>query len=87
VEKSLLAGCQCIVLGGDHSLAIGSITGHSRVHSDFGIIWIDAHADINPPMLSPSGNVHGMPLAFVVNELRDTIPNDLPPQFDWLKPW
>lgn len=86
VEKSVRAGNQCIVLGGDHSLAIGSISGHARVRSDLGVVWVDAHADINPPKLSPSGNVHGMPLAFVLHELRDAIPSDLPSQFAWLQP-
>ena len=65
VEKAARGGSQCVVLGGDHSMSIGSIAGHARVHSEFGIIWIDAHADINPPTMSPSGNAHGMPLAFL----------------------
>ena len=87
VEKAARGGSQCVVLGGDHSMSIGSIAGHARVHSEFGIIWIDAHADINPPTMSPSGNAHGMPLAFLAHELRDMIPTDLPAQFDWLQPW
>jgi len=58
-----------LVLGGDHSIAIGTIAGLSRhYHSlqrKMGLIWIDAHADMNTPESSPSGNVHGMPLACV----------------------
>lgn len=59
-----------IVLGGDHSIAAGSIAGTSsfyrRQNKKIGLIWIDAHTDMNTPQTSPSGNVHGMPLAAVV---------------------
>lgn len=51
-----------IVLGGDHSIAIGSVTGCSRLERT-GVVWVDAHGDFNTPESSPSGNVHGMPLA------------------------
>ncbi|MFD1598869.1 arginase [Halobellus rarus] len=51
-----------LVLGGDHSVAIGSVTGSAR-NADIGAIWFDAHGDFNTPETSPSGNVHGMPLA------------------------
>jgi len=51
-----------IVLGGDHSIAIGSVTGCSR-HQRTGVVWVDAHGDFNTPESSPSGNIHGMPLA------------------------
>ncbi|GIW21817.1 MAG: arginase [Candidatus Sericytochromatia bacterium] len=56
-----------LVLGGDHSLAIGSIAGISKYYKEknqeFGLIWFDAHADFNTEDTSPSGNIHGMPLA------------------------
>ena len=56
-----------IILGGDHSIAIGSVAGiasyYRRRNQRIGIIWIDAHADVNTPDTSPSGNIHGMPLA------------------------
>jgi arginase len=59
-----------LVLGGDHSVAMGTVAGmatHFREHGErIGVIWIDAHADMNTPQSSPSGNVHGMPLACVV---------------------
>jgi arginase len=59
-----------LVLGGDHSIAIGTISGLSRYYREknakIGVIWIDAHADMNTPDSSPSGNVHGMPLACCV---------------------
>jgi len=51
-----------IVLGGDHSIALGSVTGCSRRRRT-GVLWVDAHGDFNTPDTSPSGNVHGMPLA------------------------
>src|SRR5579875_1118338 len=52
-----------LILGGDHSLALGSISGVAKVHRDVGILWIDAHADFNTPDTTPSGNIHGMILA------------------------
>lgn len=59
-----------LVLGGDHSIAMGSIGGAARFYErqgkKIGLIWIDAHADMNTPETSPSGNVHGMPLASVI---------------------
>lgn len=55
-----------IVIGGDHSIAIGTIAGVSEFHrkknDQIGIIWVDAHADMNSPKSSPTGNIHGMPL-------------------------
>jgi len=52
-----------LVLGGDHSVAIGTLGGLASVHGPGGVLWIDAHSDINTPETSPSGNVHGMALA------------------------
>ena len=52
-----------VVLGGDHSVALGTLAGLRRVHGPGGVIWIDAHGDLNSPETSPSGNVHGMVLA------------------------
>lgn len=63
-------GSTPITLGGDHSLAVGSISGVSRAFRDkgrkVGLIWVDAHADMNTPDSSPTGNVHGMPLAHLL---------------------
>ncbi|OWZ84452.1 arginase [Natranaerobius trueperi] len=53
-----------IVLGGDHSIAMGSIAGMKKAKGEMGVIWIDAHSDLNTFETSPSGNIHGMPLAF-----------------------
>ena len=59
-----------LVLGGDHSIAIGSISGFSsycrQQNKTPGLIWFDAHADMNQPETTPSGNIHGMPLAVVL---------------------
>lgn len=67
VEKSLAEGRMPLVLGGDHSLAIGSIAGTSnhfaREGEPVGLIWFDAHGDANTPDTTPSGNIHGMSLA------------------------
>ena len=67
VLKTLEAGMVPMVLGGDHSVAAGTVAGvaefYRRQNQKVGLIWIDAHTDINTPESSPSGNVHGMPLA------------------------
>ncbi len=61
-----------IIMGGDHSLAMGSVTGaarHSRaIGRELFVLWLDAHADFNSPQTSPSGNMHGMSLAMLVGE-------------------
>jgi arginase len=57
------AGKFPLVLGGDHSIAIGTLAGLSDKYSNLGVIWYDAHADLNTAETSPSGNIHGMPLA------------------------
>lgn len=62
VATSVHAGHFPLVLGGDHSLSLGSIRGAAKV-KNLGVIWIDAHADFNTEMTTPSGNIHGMPLA------------------------
>ena len=68
--KTLESGKVQIVLGGDHSVAAGTVAGvaefYRRQNQKIGLIWIDAHSDINTPESSPSGNVHGMPLAAIM---------------------
>src|SRR5579885_494115 len=70
VEGSANEGRVPLVLGGDHSVAMGTVAGmsrHFRARGEkIGLIWIDAHADMNTPESSPSGNVHGMPLACII---------------------
>ncbi len=63
VAEARAAGFLPLVLGGDHSVAMGTLGGMARVHGAGAVLWIDAHADMNRPGTSPSGNVHGMPLA------------------------
>jgi arginase len=55
-----------LVLGGDHSVAIGTIGGLAAAHGPGGLLWIDAHGDANTPETSPTGNVHGMPVAIAL---------------------
>ena len=64
VAETIEAGELPVVLGGDHSIAIGSVGGASDA-GPVGVLWIDAHADYNTPEASPSGNIHGMPLAIL----------------------
>lgn len=70
VDKAAGRGQMPLVLGGDHSVAIGTVSGLARhyrkQHKSIGLIWVDAHADMNTPKTSPSGNVHGMPLACLI---------------------
>jgi len=63
VESSVKLGRFPLILGGDHSLSIGSIAGISPHYENLGVIWYDAHGDLNDSETSPSGNIHGMPLA------------------------
>ena len=67
IDVSVREGGFPIVLGGDHSIAMGTLNGLTRARGSApGIVWIDAHSDINSPLSSPSGNVHGMPLWFAL---------------------
>src|SRR6266702_7467118 len=79
VIKALEDGMTPLVLGGDHPLAAGSISGvaefYRRQGQKIGVLWIDAHSDINTPETSPSGNVHGMPLAALLGLGPDLLGN------------
>ncbi|MCY7751745.1 arginase [Bacillus haynesii] len=63
VDKIVASGAFPLVLGGDHSIAIGTLAGLVKHYQNLGVIWYDAHADLNTKETSPSGNIHGMPLA------------------------
>lgn len=63
VYCSLTANSFPLVIGGDHSIGLGSIAGSSKYFKEIAVIWVDAHGDINNSETSPSGNIHGMPLA------------------------
>ncbi|HEY0978550.1 MAG TPA: arginase [Flavobacteriales bacterium] len=69
VYKYLRSNIFPIVIGGDHSIAIGSVSGTKMAFPNerVGVVWIDAHADLHSPWTTPSGNVHGMPLALLMN--------------------
>uniref|UniRef100_H3DMU9 Arginase n=1 Tax=Tetraodon nigroviridis TaxID=99883 RepID=H3DMU9_TETNG len=84
VSRAVGAGHTLVMLGGDHSLAIGSVGGHAQQCPDLCVIWVDAHADLNTPMTSPSGNLHGQPVSFLLKELRDKVPDI--PGLSWVKP-
>jgi arginase len=77
VVKTLEQGMIPLVLGGDHSIAAGTVSGvaefYRRQEQRIGLIWIDAHSDINTPATSPSGNVHGMPLAAILGLWQDDL--------------
>ena len=85
---ALQAGCTPLVIGGDHSIAMGTISGvaaHYRAQQqDIGLIWFDAHGDMNVPETSPSGNIHGMPLAHLLGRGDHDLANilDLCPTVD-----
>ena len=66
VEQAIADGTVPVVLGGDHSIAIGTQAGLARHSKDRGLIWFDAHADFNTPESSLSGNIHGMPVSAVL---------------------
>lgn len=80
-ERKAGEGKFCLVLGGDHTIGTGSLAGMLSVHPDAGIIWVDAHADINTPDCSSSGNMHGMPISFLMRGLVDSAKV---PGFEWL---
>ncbi|KAB0375323.1 hypothetical protein FD755_013815 [Muntiacus reevesi] len=84
VSRAVAGGYSCVTVGGDHSLAIGTISGHARHCPDLGVIWVDAHADINTPLTTASGNLHGQPVSFLLRELQDKVPQL--PGFSWIKP-
>jgi arginase len=69
-------GALPLVLGGDHSVALGSLVGMAKVRGVGGVVWIDAHGDLNTPETSPSGNVHGMVLAAALGLAGDSFRRD-----------
>lgn len=78
---------RCVLtLGGDHSIAIGTISGtakaiRERLGREMAVIWVDAHADINTPETSDSGNIHGMPVAFLTGLAKEKRED----MFGWIK--
>ncbi|KAJ9648917.1 hypothetical protein H2199_000830 [Coniosporium tulheliwenetii] len=86
VYEHASAGRFVLTLGGDHSIAIGTISGtakatRERIGRDIAVIWVDAHADLNTPETSESGNIHGMPVAFLTGLAKE----DREDCFGWIK--
>ena len=80
VSASLKADRMPVVLGGDHSIAIGTLAGvyegtRDKVDNDYGVIWLDAHGDFNTPDITPSGNIHGMSLALSAGQGGKWLPS------------
>lgn len=73
-KKVIKQGHFPLFIGGDHSIAIGTVAAVTNSEPT-GLIWIDAHADFNTPGTSPSGNIHGMPLAVLIGEGHDSLVN------------
>lgn len=72
-----------LILGGDHCISIGTISAIKKTRPDTKIVWVDAHGDINTPQTTNSGNMHGMPIAFLMGLVQggNTLPG-----FDWFAP-
>jgi arginase len=86
VYNHAMSGKLVLTLGGDHSIAIGTVSGtaraiRERLGRELAVIWVDAHADINTPETSESGNIHGMPVAFLTGLATE----DKEDTFGWLK--
>ncbi|KAH3686573.1 hypothetical protein WICPIJ_002449, partial [Wickerhamomyces pijperi] len=70
-----------LTVGGDHSIGMSTLLAFVNQNPDGGILWIDAHADLNTPETTPSGNLHGLPVAFAMGLKEE----NWPPHFDWIK--
>jgi arginase len=79
VDDAVAQGFLPLVLGGDHSIAMGTLGGMARARGAGAALWIDAHGDLNRPSTSPTGNVHGMPLAAALGAAGDAFLSDVYP--------
>ena len=79
VESASGDGWLPLVLGGDHSIALGTLGGMAATFGPGAVLWFDAHGDMNTPETSPSGNVHGMPLAAALGQAQDGFRSDVWP--------
>lgn len=77
VDEEIVKNRFPLVLGGDHSIAIGSLAGIAKHYENLGVIWYDAHGDLNSGETSPSGNIHGMPLAVSLGSGHEKLTNIL----------
>ena len=76
VARAVDEGFLPLVLGGDHSVALGTLGGLARMKGPGGVLWLDAHGDLNRPETSPTGNVHGMPLAAALGRAGSEFESD-----------
>jgi arginase len=83
IEEKIKVGRFPLLLGGDHSIGIGSLAAVMKARPNTGVLWIDAHADINTPDISESGNMHGMPVGLLMEGID--IDYDELPGLGWLK--
>merc|ERR1719300_823198 len=83
VKREITNGNFVLSLGGDHSISIGTVAGHLAADPDCVVVWVDAHSDINTLSSSQSGNMHGMPLSFNIQQLQEEFPH---PDMNWLTP-
>ena len=74
-KQAVDAGDFPLFIGGDHSVSVGPVSAVAREDEPTGLIWVDAHGDFNTPETSPSGNIHGMPLAALIGEGHDNLVN------------
>lgn len=83
VYQNALKDVFVLILGGDHCISIGTVPGILKARPNTGIVWVDAHADINTPLTSSSGNMHGMPLGLLLGQYAEVkkLPN-----FSWFEP-
>ncbi|KAJ2786587.1 Arginase, catabolizes arginine to ornithine and urea [Coemansia interrupta] len=82
VREHCEAGRMAVTLGGDHSIAMGTLVGSTAVYGDdLCVVWVDAHADINTPSTTTSGNLHGCPLAYILGLCQASTPSD---PFAWV---
>lgn len=80
VKQSAAEGNIPVTIGGDHSIAIGTVAGSFHEHPDSCLLWIDAHADINTPSTTDSGNLHGCPVSFIMGLDSE----NCPPELQWV---
>mmetsp|Transcript_2915 Transcript_2915/g.6802 ORF Transcript_2915/g.6802 Transcript_2915/m.6802 type:complete len:368 (+) Transcript_2915:61-1164(+) len=80
VHKHASEGEFVLTLGGDHSIGAGTVSGVLKARPNTGVVWVDAHADINTPTMSESGNIHGMPVAFLMKLIK---PSKVP-GWEWM---
>ncbi|CAN8002923.1 unnamed protein product, partial [Ixodes pacificus] len=85
VAKVLSSGMLSVNVGGDHTMSIGTVIAHAMaVASNISLLWVDAHGDINTPLSTTSGHIHGMPVAFLLHEMEPFLRK--PEGMDWIQP-